>query len=159
MATKKQFRLKGKSRDCYMELVLDFPLASIKSDEHPGEAQRFMDSLLDRYRKLDSAELRRFWATDAVHVEGRFALQGPVRFEIRGSESQRCSHSHQGAGVVASFGGSGSVVPLILTSASRNRISAISRSWSPFLAGLALRRAMSCDTSSSAVRASSGCWS
>ena len=46
MATKTQFRLKGKSRDSYMELVLDFPLASIKSDEHLAEAQRVMDGLL-----------------------------------------------------------------------------------------------------------------
>ena len=29
-----------------MELVLDFPLASIKSDEHLAEAQRVMDRLL-----------------------------------------------------------------------------------------------------------------
>ncbi len=48
MASKTQFRLKGKSRDSYMELVLDFPLASIKSDEHLAEAQRTMDALLAR---------------------------------------------------------------------------------------------------------------
>ena len=48
MATKTQFRLKGKSRDSYMELVLDFPLASIQSDEHLAEAQRVMDGLLAR---------------------------------------------------------------------------------------------------------------
>ena len=46
MATKSQFRLKGKSRDSYLELVLDFPLASIKSEEHLAEAQRVMDRLL-----------------------------------------------------------------------------------------------------------------
>ncbi len=46
MVTRTQFRLKGKSRDSYMELVLDFPLASIKSDEHLSEAQRVMDGLL-----------------------------------------------------------------------------------------------------------------
>lgn len=48
MTTKTQFRLKGKSRDSYMELVLDFPLASIKSDEHLAEAQRVMDNVLSR---------------------------------------------------------------------------------------------------------------
>src|SRR5258708_4028125 len=48
MATKTQFRLKGKSRDSYLELVLDFPLASIKSDEHLAEALRVMDQLLAR---------------------------------------------------------------------------------------------------------------
>jgi HTH-type transcriptional regulator / antitoxin HigA len=48
MATKTTFRLKGKSRDSYLELVLDFPLASIKSDKHFAEAQRVMDRLLAR---------------------------------------------------------------------------------------------------------------
>ena len=48
MATKSQFRLKGKARDSYLELVLDFPLASIKSDEHLKEAQKVLDGLLAR---------------------------------------------------------------------------------------------------------------
>lgn len=48
MATKTRYRLKGKSRDSYLELVLDFPLASIKSAEHLAEAQRVMDELLFR---------------------------------------------------------------------------------------------------------------
>lgn len=48
MATRTQFRLKGKSRDSYLDLVLDFPLASIKSDEHLAAAQRVMDQLLAR---------------------------------------------------------------------------------------------------------------
>lgn len=55
MATKTQFRLKGKSRDSYMELVLDFPLASIKSEEHLVEAQRAIDALLAR-GTLDDGE-------------------------------------------------------------------------------------------------------
>ena len=48
MATKTQYRLKGKGKDSYLELVVDFPLASIKSDEHLSEAQKIMDSLLAR---------------------------------------------------------------------------------------------------------------
>jgi HTH-type transcriptional regulator / antitoxin HigA len=48
MATRTKFRLKGKSRDSYMDLVLDFPLASIKSDEHLSEARLVMDALLAR---------------------------------------------------------------------------------------------------------------
>ena len=48
MATKTQFRMKGKNKDSYLELVLDFPLASIKSDGHLEEAQRVMDVLLAR---------------------------------------------------------------------------------------------------------------
>lgn len=54
-ATKFQFRLKGKSRDSYMELVLDFPLASIKSDQHLTEAQRVIDVLL-AHDNLDEGE-------------------------------------------------------------------------------------------------------
>lgn len=55
-STKTQFRLKGKSRDSYLELVLDFPLASIKSEEHLAEAQRAMDLLLAR-GTLDDGQL------------------------------------------------------------------------------------------------------
>lgn len=55
MATKTQFRLKGKSRDSYMELVLDFPLASIKSDEHLDQAQRVIEELFAR-EMLDKGE-------------------------------------------------------------------------------------------------------
>jgi len=40
--------MKGKNKDSYLELVLDFPLASIKSDDHLEEAQRVMDVLLAR---------------------------------------------------------------------------------------------------------------
>ena len=46
MAAKTAYRLKGKSRDSYLELVLDFPLASIKSAEHLAAAQGVMDQLL-----------------------------------------------------------------------------------------------------------------
>jgi HTH-type transcriptional regulator/antitoxin HigA len=46
MATKTKFGLKGKDRDSYLELVLAFPLASIKSDDHLAEAQAVMDRLL-----------------------------------------------------------------------------------------------------------------
>lgn len=46
MPSKTKFRLKGKHRDSYLELVLAFPLASIRSDEHLAEAQKVMDNLL-----------------------------------------------------------------------------------------------------------------
>ena len=55
MATQTQFCLKGKSRDSYMELVLAFPLASIKSDKHLDAAQEVMDRLLTK-GKLDHGE-------------------------------------------------------------------------------------------------------
>ncbi len=55
MTTKTKFGLKGKSRDSYLELVLAFPLASIKSEDHLDEAQVVMDRLLAKDR-LDHGE-------------------------------------------------------------------------------------------------------
>ena len=55
MAIKTQFRLKGKNRDSYLELIQEFPLASIKSERHLKEGQEVMDSLLAR-GKLDEGE-------------------------------------------------------------------------------------------------------
>jgi HTH-type transcriptional regulator/antitoxin HigA len=55
MATKTPFRLKGRNRDCYLELIQEFPLASIKSEHNLTEAQKVMDSLLAR-GKLDEGE-------------------------------------------------------------------------------------------------------
>ncbi len=55
MATKTKFGLKRKDRDSYLELVLAFPLASIKTDEHLAEAQKVMDRLLTK-GKLDDGE-------------------------------------------------------------------------------------------------------
>ena len=46
MATKIRFGLKRNCRDSYLELVVAFPLASIKSDAHLAEAQEVMDRLL-----------------------------------------------------------------------------------------------------------------
>ena len=50
-----KYRLKGKGRDSYLELVLAFPLSSIRSDEHLDEAQKVMDRLLAQ-GKLDNGE-------------------------------------------------------------------------------------------------------
>ncbi len=55
MATKTEFVLRGKTRDSYMELVLAFPLASIKSEKHLDVAQQVMDRLLANGR-LDHGE-------------------------------------------------------------------------------------------------------
>jgi len=55
MVIKTKFGLKGKSRDSYLECVLKFPLASIKSDEHLEESQQVMDRLLAQ-RRLDHGE-------------------------------------------------------------------------------------------------------
>lgn len=55
MTTKTKFGLTGKVRDSYLELVLTFPLASIKSDRHLEEAQKVIDRLLAKCR-LDGGE-------------------------------------------------------------------------------------------------------
>jgi HTH-type transcriptional regulator / antitoxin HigA len=55
MATKTRFGLKGKARDCYMNLVQAFPLASIRSEAHLDEAQEVMDRLLAK-ADLDEGE-------------------------------------------------------------------------------------------------------
>jgi len=55
MATKTKFGLSGKCRDSYLELVLAFPLASIKSEEHRENAQEVMDRLLGQ-GQLDQGE-------------------------------------------------------------------------------------------------------
>ena len=46
MTTKTKYRLKPATRDSYLELVTDFALASIQSEEHFHEAQKVMDRLL-----------------------------------------------------------------------------------------------------------------
>ena len=55
MAAKTKFGLKKEARDSYLELVLAFPLATIKSDEHLDEAQQVMDRLLAK-GDLDEGE-------------------------------------------------------------------------------------------------------
>ena len=57
MTTKTKFGLKGKNRDAYLELVLAFPLASIKSDEHLAAAQEVMDRLLGKGELEDGEEM------------------------------------------------------------------------------------------------------
>lgn len=57
LATRTKYALKGKARDSYLELVLAFPLASIKSDEHLTEAQKVMDRVLAKGELDDGEEL------------------------------------------------------------------------------------------------------
>ena len=55
--TKTKFNLKGKCRDRYLELVLAFPLASIKSEKHFEAAQEVMDRLLAQGEIEDGEEM------------------------------------------------------------------------------------------------------
>jgi HTH-type transcriptional regulator / antitoxin HigA len=57
MATKMKFGLKGKDRDSYLELVLSFPLASIKSGRHLEAAQEVMDRLLAKGELNEGEEM------------------------------------------------------------------------------------------------------
>jgi HTH-type transcriptional regulator / antitoxin HigA len=55
MATKTRFGLADNAWDSYLELVLAFPLASIKSEKHLAAAQAVMDRLLAK-PKIDEGE-------------------------------------------------------------------------------------------------------
>ena len=57
MRTKKRFGRRGKLPDSYRELVLNFPLASIKSDEHLDEGQKVTDRLLSKGELNDGEEM------------------------------------------------------------------------------------------------------
>ncbi len=57
MATKTKFGLKGKNRDSYLDLVLAFPLAVIRSDEHLEAAQAVLDRLLTQSELDDGEEM------------------------------------------------------------------------------------------------------
>ena len=48
MSTKSRFALNGKTRDSYLELVLEFPLASIRSDSQLREASEMIDRIFAR---------------------------------------------------------------------------------------------------------------
>lgn len=55
MKTGKRFQLTGKAGDTYLNLVKEFPLASIQSEEHLADAQRVIDRLLAQ-EDLDEGE-------------------------------------------------------------------------------------------------------
>lgn len=58
MPTKAKFLLKKKSdRDSYLDRVMAFPLASIKSEEHLAEAQKILDALLAKGPLDDGEEM------------------------------------------------------------------------------------------------------
>ena len=75
MATISSYRFKGKSRDSYLECVLNFPLTIISSDDHLKAAQEVMDRLLIR-GKLDRGQ--RFLASDVPGQRHEALLIGPL---------------------------------------------------------------------------------
>src|SRR5205807_519510 len=57
MTVKTKFSLKRADRDSYLELVMAFPLASIKSDDQLQAAQKVMDRLLAQGELDDGKEM------------------------------------------------------------------------------------------------------
>ncbi len=55
MAIKTKFSLKGNEKDSYLELILVFPLASVRTEDHLDAAQKVMDRLLAK-PALDKGE-------------------------------------------------------------------------------------------------------
>ena len=77
MAAKSKFSLKGAGRDSYLELVMAFPLASIKSHDQLHEAQKVMDQLLARGRLDEGAEMYLDALSDlvATYEDEYFAIE------------------------------------------------------------------------------------
>lgn len=77
MTTRRKFRLKGKSQDSYLELIREFPLASIKSDDHLAESQSMIDQLLQQGRLDHGEEMYLEALSDLVasYEDERFAIQ------------------------------------------------------------------------------------
>jgi HTH-type transcriptional regulator/antitoxin HigA len=77
MTLKTRFRLKGTGRDSYLELVMAFPLASIKSDEQLQEAQKVMDQLLAQGELGDGEEMYLDALSDlvAAYEDEHFAIE------------------------------------------------------------------------------------
>jgi len=57
MATKTANRFKGKVRDAYLKLVMAYPLASVRSEDHLEAAQKVMDQLLAKGKLNDGEEM------------------------------------------------------------------------------------------------------
>jgi HTH-type transcriptional regulator/antitoxin HigA len=68
MATKTKFSLRGNNRDSYLQLVLAFPLSSIRSDKHLEAAQQVMDRLLAKGALDDGEETYLDALSDLVGV-------------------------------------------------------------------------------------------
>lgn len=87
MSANTRFRLTGKSRDSYLQLVLAFPLASIRSDDHLAAAQFIMDQLL-ALGELDHGE--------ATYLDALSDLVGAYEDEVhpieRASDADMLRH-------------------------------------------------------------------
>ena len=84
MKVKTKFSLKGAGRDSYLELVMAFPLASIKSKEQLQEAQKVMDQLLARGELDDGEEMYLDALSDlvAAYEDEHYAIEAASDAEM-----------------------------------------------------------------------------
>ncbi len=77
MSTKLKFGLKRSDQDSYLELVSEFPLTSIKSNEHLSAAQDVMDGLLAKGKLSHGEELYLDALSDlvAAYEDGHHAIE------------------------------------------------------------------------------------
>jgi len=101
-----KFSLKGIGRDSYLELVVAFPLASIKSGEQLKEAQNVIDQLLARGRLDDGEEMYLDALSDLV------AAYEDVHYAIEpASDAEMLRHLMEAKGVAQAQLSSGTMVP------------------------------------------------
>jgi HTH-type transcriptional regulator/antitoxin HigA len=94
MATKTRFGLKGKAKDSYLDLVCNFPLASIRSDDHLEAAQEVMDRLLARGTLDDGEQMYLDALSDLVATyEDEHVVIGPA------SDADMLRHLMEAVGV------------------------------------------------------------
>lgn len=84
MATVTKFRLSGSDRQSYLQLVDNFPLASIKSDAQLAAAQEVLDDLLAKGKLDRGAETYLDALSDlvATYEEARFPIAPPSDGEM-----------------------------------------------------------------------------
>ena len=89
-----KFALKGKNRDSYLELVLAFPLTSIRSEEHLKTAQVVVDQLLSRETLIEGEEMYLDALSDlvAAYEDEHYAI-GPA------SDSEMLRHLMDAKGI------------------------------------------------------------
>jgi HTH-type transcriptional regulator/antitoxin HigA len=94
MASNATFSLKGKDRDSYLDLVLGFPLSSIRSDEDLDESQKVIDRLLAKSELDDGEETYLDALSDlvAVYEDEHYAIQ-------RASDADMLRHLLEAKGV------------------------------------------------------------
>lgn len=79
MATKTSSQLRGKVRDDYLDLVLKFPLASLRSEEQFQDAQAVIDGLLTKGKLRAGEEMYLDALSDlvAAYEDAHYPIEPP----------------------------------------------------------------------------------